>query len=487
MAAVLLCLSVAATAQPLDGEGTFQAAARYPAGLYPWSMAVGDFNGDGAIDLAVANLGARVSVLLGNGDGSFRAPVSYAAGYYPAFVTVGDLDGDGHDDLIVAGHYSEDICVLVGNGDGTFRAPVSHGAGSQTWSIAVGDLDRDGRADLALATGTRSGVRVMLGSGGGAFGAPASYGEGTYPASVALGDFNGDHRVDLAVAGESGGGVSVLPGNGDGTFQEASRASTTPRGSITVGDFNGDGRADLAAAGQLRAGVGVLLGNGDGTFQAEVSYGPDLLPRSVVAGDFNADGRDDLAVVNYELKGKSGLLYRGHVAVLASDDATFRPAVHYGAGSYPRALAVADLNGDGKTDLAAANSTSFDVSVLLNGPVTTTTTMHVGRIDSRAQLWLDGTWWRIGVAIRADDAGHGILPGTIVSGSWDDGSTSACVTGLVGPCVIVRSPIPAGTAAVTFTVTTLTNPTHPEYAYDASANHDPNGGSDGTSITVMKP
>src|SRR5439155_12280870 len=123
----------------------------------PASVAVGDFNGDGKQDLAVANeYSANVSVLLGKGDGTFQMAVNYyVVGKYPQFVTVGDVNGDGKLDLIVVnngGASSQgNVSVLLGRGDGTFQTAVNYAAGAGPSSVAIGDFDGDGKPDLAVA------------------------------------------------------------------------------------------------------------------------------------------------------------------------------------------------------------------------------------------------------------------------------------------------------------------------------------------------
>jgi hypothetical protein len=153
------------------GDGTFQAAVNYAAGSHPGFVAVGDFNGDGKPDLAVTNQFSgdgsgsgsnNVSVLMGKGDGTFEAAVNYAAGSVPAFVAVGDFNGDGKPDLAVANGGSNNVSVLLGKGDGTFQTAVNYAVGAYPALVALGDFNGDGKPDLAVANSGSNDVSVQL-------------------------------------------------------------------------------------------------------------------------------------------------------------------------------------------------------------------------------------------------------------------------------------------------------------------------------------
>jgi hypothetical protein len=195
-----------------NGNGTFQAPVNYPIGDGPWAVAVGDFNGDGAQDLAVLNLRDfyGLSVLLGNGDGTFQSAVNYSGvGSNPRSVAVGDFNGDGNEDLAIAVDTTQAVTVMLGNGDGTFQDPVQFPVGAPV-SVAVGDFDGDGKQDLAVAIYRSTNVGVLLGNGDGTFQPPVFFSSGGSPYSVAVGEFDADFKTDLAVANGVGDTVTVL-------------------------------------------------------------------------------------------------------------------------------------------------------------------------------------------------------------------------------------------------------------------------------------
>ena len=344
-------------------------AATFAAGKNPQSLAMGDFNGDGNADLAIANAGdASVTVLLGNGSGGFTAASGspFAVGANPYSVAVADFNGDGNTDLAIANAGDGTLTVLLGNGSGGFTAASGSpfAVGTNPYSVAVADFNGDGNADLAVANQGDGTVTVLLGNGSGGFTAASGspFAVGTNPYSVAVADFNGDGNPDLAVANYGSGTVTVLLGDGSGGFAAASGSpfavGTNPQ-SLAVGNFNGDGNADLAIVNGGDGTVTVLLGNGRGGFRAATGspFAVGDNPSSVVAGDFN--GNADLAVAN---AGDSTV-----TVLLGNGSGGFTPASGspFTVGSGPISVAAGDFNGDGRTDLAVANSTGKNVTILL--------------------------------------------------------------------------------------------------------------------------
>ena len=250
---------------------SFGAKTAFGTGSGPISVAVGDFNGDGNLDLAVANYYRdTVSILLGTGTGSFGAKTDFGTGTSPTSVAVGDFNGDDKLDLAVANVISNTVSILLGTGTGSFGANTDFGTGGFPFSVAVGDFNDDGKLDLAV---TNSGdfdsgtdpetVSILLGTGTGSFGTKTVFGTGSFPGSVAVGDFNSDGKLDLAVTNDGSGTVSILPGTGTGTFGAKTDFGTgaSPY-SVAVGDFNADGKLDLAVANLNNKTISILLGTG---------------------------------------------------------------------------------------------------------------------------------------------------------------------------------------------------------------------------------
>ena len=363
-----------------SGSGTFPSRQDFATGFLPYSVAVGDFNKDGHLDLATVECGkssncapdtgvGSVSILLGNGDGTFQAHVDSDVGVQPVSVTAADLDGDGFVDLIVANHGGSpgdlpaggNVTVLWGNGTGTF-ATQNFTAGNQPSSIEVGDFNADGQLDFAVTNQSDEMISIFINQGNRSFAQPSVfYGAGGFAWSAVSGDFNGDQKLDLAVVCGTGlgNGVCMLLGDGNAGFSQTPISFPTGNGPdyVAVGDFNGDGKNDAVVANFLDNDVSVFLGDGNGSFQPQVKYNTGTGPTWVATGDLRHGGHLDLVVANQTANTVSVLLNNG--------DGTYQTHVDYPTANGPSSLAIGDLNGDGKLDLAAACSASNTVSILM--------------------------------------------------------------------------------------------------------------------------
>lgn len=242
------------------GDGSFAKPNTVVTGLGNTTITVADFNKDGKPDLALTNnVQSAINILPGNGDGSFgKLVISPSGVYFPSSVAVGDFNGDGNKDLAIA--FQNVISVLQGKGDGTFINPVMYSTGGSPLSrLSVADLNSDGKQDLVFTAYNSGQVGVLTGKGDGSFAEAVRYSIGGYGIiSVAAYDFNGDDTPDLAVGNSQTQMVSIMLGKGDGSFEEPVDFPAGFRGSITLDDFNSDGKTDLAFSSQVY-GVGVLL------------------------------------------------------------------------------------------------------------------------------------------------------------------------------------------------------------------------------------
>ncbi|MBL7992118.1 MAG: VCBS repeat-containing protein, partial [Candidatus Kapabacteria bacterium] len=479
------------------GAGTFLAATNYAVGANPFAITCGDFDGDGDIDLAVPNRDANnVSILMNNGAGVFTTAVNYTVGTRPMSIVSGDFNNDGLLDLAVANNTTNNMSILINSTvtPGTFATAVNYAAGTTPESVTAQDFDGDGDLDLAVANFGSNNVMVFTNSNitPGTFSASGTYAVGTSPISITGGDFDGDGDMDIATANSGSNNASVLwnatpmtvlgnippftprptttplmntmnvgtpagspmkvlmntvptgisvtfsqnataatftdptarnvmkvfgttsqgyrsgtgfsgagatmnftttanfdvgeqvwvtvtnaqstggaftrpfvmgfrtrAGAGPGTFVPGSTPAvgTVPR-SVSFGDVDGDGDLDMAVANNSSNNVSVLVNTGGGAYAAAVNYPAGTSPTSVSFGDVDGDGDLDMAVANTGSNNVSVLVNTGGGAYAA--------AVNYPAGATPRSVSFGDVDGDGDLDMAVANNFSNNVSVLVN-------------------------------------------------------------------------------------------------------------------------
>lgn len=330
----------------------------------PRSVAAGDLDGDGDVDLVVANRGADTLLVLQNdGTGAFTNSDTLAVGATPESVAAADLDGDGDLDLAVVTAGTNSVSVYQNNGSGTFTSlGTAVTVGSFPFSVTAADLDGDGDLDLAVANQTSGTVSALENNGSGTFanfGADVAAGAGA--SSVTAADLDGDGDLDLAAANTDTNTVSILRNDGSGTFTAVGDviAQTGPA-FITAADVDGDGDLDLVTANHIANSVSILQNDGAGAFTklgADIAVGDD--PNSVIAADVDGDGDLDLVATNTGTNS---------VSVLENDGSgifTSLGAVVPIAGG-PVFVTAADLDGDGDLDLAIADLNGATVSILKN-------------------------------------------------------------------------------------------------------------------------
>ena len=363
--AALACLVAAAAA---GGAGTaarapsFSPGASLPVGAAPSAVAVGDFDGNGAPDLAVANVGdptapfggyrSNLRILLNGGIGRFHmapgSPFKADPSSGSSSIAVADFNRDGRLDLAVTG---ENLSILLGDSTGRFSeapgSPLPFGGPSITAADVNGDRIPDLVAVVAHDDGTST-PRVLLGDGAGHFTVvPAAPPVTTNFISLAVADFNRDEKADLAVADGKTNRISILLGDGTGAFGAARRLAPGAKmaGKVVAADFNGDGRPDLAVPVSSGQTIAVLLGNGSGGFRAAPSTAVASGVDELAVADFDGDGKADLA---------ASTDYAGTAVLLGQGTGRFRPAPY---SPFPvvwdQLIAVADFNGDTKTDILA--------------------------------------------------------------------------------------------------------------------------------------
>ncbi len=378
----LLCPSLLLASSWVFGAHaqSFAPAVTYRTGATPQTIVVADVNADDRPDLLTANSGSNsVGVLLNQAvAGTFPALATmYATGSnYPVGLAAGDLNGDGFPDLVTGSQFSQQVSVLlnVPAAPGTFRAATTYATGSDTRGVALGDFNGDGRLDIvATSSGSTVGVLLNSASAPGTFLPSVRYNcGGRLNESVTVGDVNGDGRPDIVVANNEDNTVSVLlnSATSPGTFgpgQAYGTGGSVPR-NLALGDINQDGRLDIVVTNSLNSTIGVLLNNAatPGTFPASaVTYSlPNTGACSIAIGDVNGDRQADLVTANYlDAKGST-------VGTLLQSATTFTPGPSYPSGSTgPHSVALGDLNGDGRLDVALCHLDG-QVGVLLNtGPL----------------------------------------------------------------------------------------------------------------------
>ncbi|HZS48622.1 MAG TPA: VCBS repeat-containing protein, partial [Blastocatellia bacterium] len=340
-------------------------------------VAVGDFNGDGNLDIAAGHeqntlTSTTISIMLGTGTGTFGPSTDFNAGKSVFAIAVGDFNQDGKIDLATADLQRGSVEILLGNGNGRFGFPNSFSASDGPISIAVADFNGDGKQDLVVGDAVDQKISILIGSGTGTFGLPTFSSTNNASSVIASGDFNGDGKLDVAVPNRSDGTVSVILGTGTGTFgSPITFLSGGGPAAVGVGDFNRDGLLDLVVANSIDDNVSVLLGANPGPdsnlgiIQINGGANPQVgLPFSLIVQSQDSNGVPSNVVndttVTLSVNTGTGSLSGNLTGIIKSGTnyATISGVI-YGKSGNGVSLTVSRTSGD---NLSAGHSPQFTVN-----------------------------------------------------------------------------------------------------------------------------
>ncbi len=350
----------------------------FATGTNPYDISIGDLDGDGKADLVTANYNSNtVSVFRNTGSAgsiSYATKVDFITGARPYSISIGDLDGDGKADLAVANSSSNTISVFRNTGSAgtiSYAARVDFLTGSTPTSVSIGDLDGDGKSDMVVTNYGSDVISILRNTGSIgsiSYAAKVDFITGTAPYSVSIGDLDGDGKADISVANQIDNTVSVFRNTGSvGSINYAAKvdfSTGTSPFSVSNGDIDGDGKVDLLTTNFTSNTVSVFRNTGSTgniSYAAKTDFTTGAAPISASIGDLDGDGKADLAVANQNSNTISIFRNVGSVGNIS-----YSTKVDFTTGSSPQLASIGDLDGDGKADLAIANSVSSNVSVFRN-------------------------------------------------------------------------------------------------------------------------
>ncbi|MES2702142.1 MAG: FG-GAP-like repeat-containing protein [Bacteroidota bacterium] len=459
----------------IAGTVSFDTKVDFTSGTNPYNMAIGDLDGDGKPDIAVANLSATTISVFRNTSasgsisaGSFAAKVDYTVGNSPSGIAIGDIDGDGKLDIAVA-HSSVSAVSVLKNlstagtiNSSSFAAKVDFATtGTAGYGVEIDDIDMDGKPELIVANQLSNSISVFrnITSTGvinsSSFAPKVDFATGAYPSFLTTADFDGDGRKDIAVANYlSSNTVSVFrntssPGNISASSFASAVNFATGHGALKVaaGDIDGDGKPDLAVSNAESNTISVLRNTASvGTisstsFAAKVDLAARTNTTEVAFADIDGDSKPDLISCNITAPNYVSV-FRNIATSGTISTSSFSTRVDIAVTGNAYSMAVADIDGDHKPDLVAGNSTTNTIVVLRNSPLTAIAgpeSVVVGRVITLTNTATTGTWSSSNTAVAHINSSTGLVtgvsPGTsIITYAVAGGSTTRAIT--VFPSVI---------------------------------------------------
>jgi hypothetical protein len=334
--------------------GTFSPKFDFPIAGGPEDVAIGDATGDGRPDVVTANPGDNsVTVLTGGppGVGLNGESMSMSTTAAPSSVALGDLDGNGVLDIVAANHNANVVSVLRGLPAGGFAAKVDYATAPGPGLVEIGALDNDGGLDLVTVSPSPGKLSTLLNNGAGAFPFHDDLTITNTATALVLADFDGDAVPDVAITSNGTTDVTFLKGSGFGTFFGPQGIPTNHGLShgIGVGDLDHDGWRDVVVTAQDQSVVALLAGHSP--FGAHQDYAVGTGPRDVAIAYADGDTLPDLAVANYGSANVSVLLNAGR--------GTFPAHTEYGTTTYPSLVRFANVSGDARPELLVATYSAF--------------------------------------------------------------------------------------------------------------------------------
>jgi uncharacterized protein YjdB len=459
---------------------SFNSKVDFTSGTTPYRVALGDIDGDGKADMVATNNGSNTVSVYRNTStsgsitgGSFAAKVDFGTGSVPFGVALADIDADGKLDMIVANQFSTSISVYRNTssiGSVSFAGAASFATASSPQSVATGDVDGDGRPDIAVTNNGSNNVSVFRNQSSVGVISMASrvdFATTAGPAGIAMGDIDGDNKPEIVVAAFNSNTVSVFRNTATmGTITGGSFAGRTDFAGATnplyvaLGDIDGDTKTDLAVSNNGSNNISVFRNTsttGTITLAAGINFATAAGPSGIAIGDVNGDGKADIAVVN---QGSNSVSFFRNTATSGSiTSGSLAAKVDFTTGNTPYDVALGDIDGDTKPEPVSTNSAATTLSVLRNIalPISGSMPTYSGGSPQYLSVCQNSTSNPINSLLATNDPDVGqtltwtlTVPAT--NGTVTMGGTATSTGGLVTPSGYSYTPLPGFTGNDAFSI-----------------------------------